>query len=298
MRTKTILLMLFVLSFGAATLLIVRAMPHNVSANVEPVPQDEILVATTRLGVGTLLRAEDVGWHPIVSAAEPGQIARPSGVALKLKPELDEEARAAVYGSVLRVDVAPGEPILRSEIVMPGDREFLNVVLSPGARAISIPVVTGGAGTGILHPGDRVDVILTQTFKTDQTPLPRRSVGETVVLNLRVLAIDSPEAKQTNSGTGFGRTVTLEVMPEQAEKINVAIELGKLSLVLRGTDPKGAEFANGVPVPGTTIGIRPTWAGDVSPALRAAVAPQAETPAIRQPMRVMRGNQTEEWPPR
>ena len=81
-------------------------------------------------------------------------------------------------------------------------------------------------------PGDRVDVILTQTFKNDP-PLTRRSVSETVVEDLRVLAIDAPDGKTEQAGNGFGRTVTLEVTPEQAEKINVATELGKLSLTLR-----------------------------------------------------------------
>jgi pilus assembly protein CpaB len=296
MRTKTILLILFVASFGAATLLVLRAMPHKVVADTELAPQDEILVATAPLAVGTLLRAEDVAWHPIASAAAPGQFVRPSGVALQLKPELDEETRAAVYGAVLRVEIARGQPIHHSEIVAPGNREFLNVVLAPGARAIAIPVATGGAGTGLLHPGDRVDVILTQTFKTDQAPLTRRSVGETVVQSLRVLAIDPPEVKPASAGNGFGRTVTLEVMPEQAEKINVAIELGKLSLVLRGTDATGAEFTNGVPAPGVATGIRPTWAGDVSPALRAAAAPAAATPAERPSMKVLRGSQVEALP--
>src|SRR5262249_54565472 len=91
------------------------------------------------------------------------------------------------------------------------------------------------ASTGLLHPGDRVDVILTQTFKND-APLTRRSVSETVVESLRVLAIDAPDAKPANGGSSFGRTVTLEMTPEQAEKINVAAELGKLSLALRGVN--------------------------------------------------------------
>jgi pilus assembly protein CpaB len=51
-------------------------------------------------------------------------------------------------------------------------------VLSPGARAIAIPVATGGAGTGLLNPGDRVDVILTRNFR-EVAPLTRRSVSET-----------------------------------------------------------------------------------------------------------------------
>jgi pilus assembly protein CpaB len=123
-------------------------------------------------------------------------------------------------------------------------------------------------------------VILTQTFKNDP-PLTRRSVGETVVQNLRVLAIDPLEARPNGAATGFGRTVTLEVMPDQAEKINVATELGKLSLTLRSAD------ATDTPVTtmglSTTAGIKPIWAGDVSPALGDAVpvrAVVAEQPIV------------------
>jgi len=116
-----------------------------------------------------------------------------------------------------------------------------------------------------------------------------------VVQNLRVLAIDSLDVKQTNASNDVGRAVTLEVMPEQAEKINVAIELGKLSLVLRGTDAK-REALVGAADPLTTLStaIKPTWASDVSPALTAATAPPPDIPTARAPIRVMRGNQTEE----
>ena len=100
---------------------------------------------------------------------------------------------------------------------------------------IAIPVAMGGASTGILYPGDRVDVILTQTFKNDP-PLTRRSVGETVVQNLRVLAIDPVDSRSNGAANGFGRTVTLEVTPDQAERVNVATELGKLSLTLRSAE--------------------------------------------------------------
>ena len=67
--------------------------------------------------------------------------------------------------------------------------------------------------------------------------------------------------------TGFGRTVTLEVTPEQVEKINVATELGKLSLALRSMDvTSNVAWAatSGLP---RTAGVKSTWAGDVSPAL-------------------------------
>ena len=120
----------------------------------------------------------------------------------------------------------PGGPITRGSLAKPGDRDFLQMVLSMHElETIAIPVTTSGASTGLLYPGDHVDVILTQTFKNDP-PLVRRSVSETVVENLRVLAIDGPETKPASAGNSFGRTVTLEVTPEQAESVNVAAELG------------------------------------------------------------------------
>ena len=201
----------------------------------------------------------------VFGGAQPGQITRPANAAGNPNLELDQQARADVYGAALRNSVLADEPINRGGIVKPGDRDFLQVVLSPQARAIAIPVTTGGASTGILYPGDRVDVILTQTFKNDP-PLTRRSVGETVVQNLRVLAIDPLEARPNGAANGFGRTVTLEVTPDQAEKVNVATELGKLSLTLRsvGATSGAASTTVGLAV---TAGIKPIWAGDVSPAL-------------------------------
>ena len=157
----------------------------------------------------------------------------------------------------MRHPLTAGEPIRKGVFVKPGDREFLQVVLTPGARAIAIPVSTGGASTGLLSPGDRVDVILTQNFKNDtaqdlkNTPLTRRSVSETVVENLRVLAIDAPDTKllRANPANGnFGRTVTLEVTPDQVEQINVAAELGKLSVTLRSlTGPTDLNSSSPMP---------------------------------------------------
>src|SRR5438876_5666774 len=236
MRAKTILTALFLISLVVATWVILQALPQKGDAVAERLPQVEVLVATVPLAAGTLLRAQDVTWQPVARAVEPGEIVRPSEAARAAKPELDEEARAEVYGAALRGAVVPGDPIRRGPlaagdpirrggVARPGDRDFLQIVLSPGARAIAIPVTTGGASTGILYPGDRVDIVLTQKFGDTGAPLTRRSVSETVVENLRVLAINVPDAK--TAGGSFGHTVTLEVTPEQAEKMNVATELGK-----------------------------------------------------------------------
>jgi pilus assembly protein CpaB len=262
-------------------------------------PKEYVLAATVPLPAGTLLRAQDVTWQGVTEAA-PNEIARPSATALAAKPELEDQTRASVYGAVLRHPLAAGEPIGRGNIVKPGDRDFLQVVLTPGARAIAIPVATGGASTGLLSPGDRVDVILTQNFKNDSaqdlrnTPLTRRSVSETVVENLRVLAIDATDTKTTgvaaNPANGnFGRTVTLEVTADQAEQINVATELGKLSLTLRSVaDPATGATTLAVASPTETEHVKPKWAGDVSPALYGAALekPVAVTPP---PVQVFHG---------
>src|SRR6266446_8360264 len=239
MHAKTILTALFLISLGVATMLFLRAMQQNTDAVAAPT-KDEILVASVALAPGTLLRTQDVTWQPVDRGAEPSEFVRPPEAARTTKPELDEEARAAVYGAALRgviagaaarSAIAAGDPIRRDGIVKPGDRDFLQVVLSPGARAIAIPVSTGGASTGLLSPGDRVDVILTQNFRENtnnsndefrRTPLTRRSVAETVFEILRVLAIDAPDTKPTNvadnpANGNFGRTVTLEVTADQVE---------------------------------------------------------------------------------
>ena len=280
MRAKTILAILFLVSLGVAAMVVLRSLPQKSEAAPEAAGREEILVATMPLAAGTLLRAPDVTWQAISRPAEPGEIVRPSAAVREAQPKADEEVRSEIYGAALRSAVSAGDPIgrdpiaaggpiRRGGIVKPGDRDFLQLVLSPGARAIAIPVATGGASTGLLYPGDRVDVILTQKFNDSAAPLTRRSVSETVVENLRVLVIDATDAKMA-AGNTFGRTVTLEVTPDQAEKINVATELGKLSLTLRGVSGADGIATASAPGPGKASGIKPTWAGDVSPALGGA----------------------------
>lgn len=293
MRAKTILTVLFLISLAVAVIVILRAMPTEVDANANATPsKDEVLVATVHLTAGTLLRAQDVTWQSVTGPVEPGEIVRPSAAARQVKPEVDEETRAEVYGAAVRParDTAAGEPIRRGNIVKPGARDFLQVVLTPGARAIAIPVATSGASTGLLFPGDRVDVILTQNFKGESAVITRRSVSETVVENLRVLAIDTLDAKAPSGS--FGRTVTLQVTPQQAEKINVATELGKLSLTLRSVSGPDGVLATSTAGPGPSTGVKPTWAGDVSPALGGAMPEKAIT-VQQPPVEVVRGSKRE-----
>jgi pilus assembly protein CpaB len=302
MPAKTLLTILFTLSLAVAGYVALRAFPQQ-AANTAPKLKTQILVAAMPLSPGTLLRDQDVAWATIDGAPDPSEFVRPPETAVEAQPELDEQARAKVYGMALRgaisgaaarTPIAKGSPIRRNEIVKPGDRDFLQVVLSPGARAIAIPVATGGASTGLLYPGDRVDVILTQQF-SNGAPLTKRSVGETVVENLRVLAIDAVDAKNPTGGS-FGRTVTLEVTPVQAEAINVATDLGKLSLTLRGADTVRSVAEASGPAPGEGPGagsVKPAWAGDVSPALGGIMPPDKILTAEQPPVVILHGTRQE-----
>lgn len=286
MRLKHVFAILFVGSLLVVAALFIRALPHKevtaAPAPIAPVVQDEVLVAARQLPAGLLLRAQDLAWREQSVPAEPGEIRRPSADERAAKPESDELAAATVYGAALRVSLREGQPIRHSKVVRPGDREFLQTVLTQGTRAMVIPV-SPVSGTGLMFPGDHVDVMLTQTFKNEDAPLTRRSVSETVVEDLRVVAID-------RNKTGNAVTVTLEATPQQAEKINVAEELGKLSLTLRSLSENVAESSTPAAPPAASTPAPPTWAGDVSPALKSAQPParviQAEKPGIR----VMRGN--------
>jgi pilus assembly protein CpaB len=293
-RGKTILTILFVLSLVVAAIAAIQMSQKSGAAT----PKEQILAATVDLPAGTFLRAQDVTWQG-VSETAPDEIARPNAAALEAKPDADEDAKASVYGAVLRHPLPAGEPIRRGAFVKPGERDFLQIVLTPGARAIAIPVATGGASTGLLSPGDHVDVILTQNFKNDNqnqelrdTPLTRKSVSETVVENLRVLAVDAPDLKNApvnqNAGS-FGRTVSMEVTADQAEQINVAAELGKLSLTLRSVnDPTHYAAAS----PGAEP-IKAKWAGDVSPALSGA-AQEKPVAVIKPNVTVIHGSKSTE----
>src|SRR3954466_5423183 len=119
------------------------------------VPQEQILASRMDLAAGTLLRAQDITWRP-VNMTESDQIVRPNATAVQARSEIVDETRASVYGAVLRQPLPAGAAIRRGDIVKPGDRDFLQVVLLPGQRAIAIPVATGGASTGLLQAGDRV----------------------------------------------------------------------------------------------------------------------------------------------
>jgi pilus assembly protein CpaB len=194
----------------------------ELSAQATPAPKQitkNVLVATNDLPAGSFIKAEQVRWQ-----AWPEDAVNDSylieGVA---KPE-------DVVGAVVRRGIIGGEPVTGGRIVRPGDRGFLAAVLQPGMRAVAIAVNATSGIAGLVFPGDRVDIILTQAVPTGGSD--PRMASETVLENVRVLAIDQVLNDQSGEPT-LGKNATIEVTPKQAEVVAVVSDMGKLSLSLR-----------------------------------------------------------------
>lgn len=149
-----------------------------------------------------------------------------------------------VIGAMINDDVSKGEPLTKDNVLKPGEHGFLAAVISPGKRAISIDVSAASANSGLISPGDRVDVLYAKRLNASEEEGSNES--ETIVSNVRVLASDT-----MLSGVGdqkpVPKTVTLEVSPVQAEIIIGAIQNGSISLSLRSinNDKQEEECSDG-----------------------------------------------------
>lgn len=143
--------------------------------------------------------------------------------------------KQAYVGAVVREAFLAGEPIVDRKLVRAGESGFMAVVLQPGMRAMSIPITVETAGGGFILPGDRVDVILSAALQSEsQEGAPRRAfTANTVLRNVKVLAVDQATQPDKGATTVVGATATLEVRPQEAEALALAKAQGDLSLVLR-----------------------------------------------------------------
>ena len=145
------------------------------------------------------------------------------------------DARIGLRGSLVRKFLDTGSPVTSQDILRPRDRGFLASVLAPDSRAISIKVDAESGVSGLIWPGDYVDVVLTQVI--DKADLAHGTLSETVLHNVRIIAIDQEivQGGPANNATAgkVARTVSLQLAPEQVKKITVAEQLGKLSLAVR-----------------------------------------------------------------
>jgi pilus assembly protein CpaB len=179
-----------------------------------------VLVAGQPLPAGHFLKAEDFAWQ-----------SWPDERLLPVYILQGSRTTDSLVGSVVRTGIAAGEPITAGRLVQKGDRGFLAAVLKPGFRAITVALTSNAGLSGLVVPGDHVDVILTaQVPGADKEP-PRR-VAETVLEDIRVLAIDQKLDDQASEAI-MAHTATLEVTPKQAEVVALVGEMGKLAMTLR-----------------------------------------------------------------
>ncbi len=241
MEPKKIALLAGALIIAVTTAFLARSMfaggagTPQAAAAAAPSPQDmpHVLVATKALPVGTIVSPDAYRFQPwpkelmedayfIEGKADPNQLA----------------------GAVVRTAIAAGQPVVQGSLIQAGDRGFLAAALSPGMRAVTVPVNMQSSVAGFIFPGDRIDLMLTQSVAGggDGPPL---KVSETILRNLRVLATDQRTDAVGADGQPEIRSfsnVTLEVSPSMAEKISVAQTIGAISLSLRSLADTGQEL--------------------------------------------------------
>lgn len=235
-------------------------MPHGDSAvaATAAVNRVKVLVAARALRAGALLKSEDLAGREVDEDKLPaGYIAD------------ETNARRQLTGGMIRKALVAGDVVASPEVLRPGDHGFLAAVLRPGFRAVTVAVDAVSGTAGLIWPGDRVDLILTQQIDEQGQAPGRRIAAETVQRDVRVIAIDQ-QLVQNASGaidTLPARTITLEVSSASAEQVQVATRLGRLSLSVRSAEHGPSEEKEGT-----------TWAGDVSSALgNSGVKPAVST---------------------
>jgi pilus assembly protein CpaB len=187
----------------------------------------EVLVAAHDIPMGAQVSGSDLSWQPWP---------KPSYGSELVTKTSQPNAVADIQGSVARASFIAGEPILKEKLVKGPSSGFLAAILPEGERAVAINIDSQGATTagGFILPNDRVDVI--RTSRDDDAAKAGNADAyktETILSNIRVLAIGQNIQEKNNERVVVGSNATLEVTPKQAELLVEAQRVGQLSLALR-----------------------------------------------------------------
>ena len=217
MRRGNLLVLLIAILMGG----IAAFMARNwiaAQATVAPEPVGTIVVAAAPLMFGTALTRENLREIPWPA----GRL--PEG-AFASKEELLKDGRRALLGPVTRE-----EPILKTKITGPDQRASLSALLEDGKRAVTVRVDDVRGVAGFVLPGDRVDVVLIRSMNRPSGPA--ESISDVLLQHVKVLAVDQLINERQETAK-VAQAVTLEVATDQAQKIILATNIGKLSLILR-----------------------------------------------------------------
>src|SRR5947209_11491333 len=213
----------------------------NKSQPVAPVaqlPTVDVLVAKNDIGLGQSVKPEDLQWQ-----IWPAATASSAFIRRDSRPE----AQSQIAGSIARVPLMQGEPIREQKLVKADGSGFMAAILPSGMRAVSTEISAETAAGGFILPNDRVDIVLTRRLKNPDGPNGGNDLilSEVILSNIRVLAIDQAPKEKDGQNAVIGKTVTLELKPDQVATISASRQGGTLTLALRSI--ADANASDGVP---------------------------------------------------
>ena len=196
----------------------------------------DVLVAKSDIALGQTLNAEDMLWQTWPATAASSTFIRRND-----RPD----AANQVAGSIARYSFIAGEPIREAKLIKANGSGFMAAILPTGMRAVSTEISPETGAGGFILPNDRVDVILSRREKNpDRSATNDIVVSEIILANIRVLAIDQAPKEKDGQNSVVGKTVTLELKPEQTPLLAAARQAGTLALALRSiADVNQAEIA-------------------------------------------------------
>lgn len=231
MRTKSIVLLLLALGCGlVASIGISQIIEQNKQGGGPQEETEAILVAMKAIVGQDQLKAENVKLEQWPKKLIPkGALTR-----------LDQ-----IEGRRAKFSMAPGEPIMENKLVGDEDRRA-TVDVPPGYRLVAVPADAVNAVGHLIQPGDRVDILV--YLKNNFRGGAQDAGAVTFLQDIKVFAVNDQWRPSEEKGSDpiAVKNVTLLVTPEQAEKVTLATELGKLKLVLRSPDDnQRAELVHG-----------------------------------------------------
>ena len=224
--TRIAILAVAAIAAGAAALL-VRGMLGGGTPAVQaslppPAITTDVLVASKEVPPGKALDVDSVRWE-----AWPKSSIAASFITKDAQPDMAK----AVSGVVVRSPLVAGQPITDANVVHTSSAGFLAATIMPGMRAVAVPVSADSGAGGFILPNDRVDVILTHDVSGGVGE--KDFQAETLLRNVRFLAIDQTSKPLKDGDSQVGKTATLELTENQAEVLNQGRAQGTLSLILR-----------------------------------------------------------------
>lgn len=245
---------------GIAAVIIANSYLSGVEESQERAAEEnrlvQIAVARVPLEYGVAISAENirmVSW-PSTSV--------PAGAFQSTKALLEAETRV-----VLR-PIEAGEPILPGKVTGPGGRASISALIDPDMRAVAVRINDVAGVAGFVLPNDSVDVLLTRTPRTEAEGAVD-PITDILLQNVRVVAIDQ-RASDKNNETKVGKTATLLVDQQGAQKLALAGQVGTLSLALRNAVNQDVYMAQ-------SVGTRDLGQGNVAPSLYNRPRDRSET---------------------